>query len=570
MWKKRFIDHCSSSTGQWKDMFRMCEESEGPILRAYLEQLHIGSGYSAWVLAEDLENFLVKYISDDLYERREAWCGGEEGNGFELYRNLFREFEGGSTIVRMGGRKLLNNFGRPQKGEDIQKHFEDWQCLLGKYGADLMANPDECYYRALEVIPAEFEEEIVMKPEIRTMQDIFHYVSRKTTHQRHMAQQRALIQSRLKRSPMSELSPKPKEMNIDDIVARTLAAVQNAKANPRDKGKREKSPGPQPGKFWFKPDCWWCGADGHQKRDCNLYKKMLADNGGTRPKGLKGAFEKARDAWNKDHPRDRDNRNRSKSPRSMKPLISDDDYSDSDDSESDLAPIGCLPCTNVFGLRCLPYDDADDHIEEENDEPAHVTWKRENDAIDKRLAAERPIICCGYEPDTQNLDGNLDDNSHSNSLDRELVVDDIDEIIQLFALPSDAPTTQFAVPDSEDLEDGEMYAMMDSGAGCHAAWAKKAFARHKRRKGKQVRRCVLADGTPMESEDVVDVKVDIEGETHVIEFDDLPVECPIISVRKIVHKGNKVVFKKKGGYILNIKTGKKLHCVESTACISSR
>ena len=51
----------------------------------------------------------------------------------------------------------------------------------------------------------------------------------------------------------------------------------------------------------------------------------------------------------------------------------------------------------------------------------------------------------------------------------------------------------------------------------------------------------------MESEDVVDVKVDIEGETHVIEFDDLPVECPIISVRKIVHKGNKVVFKRKGG-----------------------
>ena len=112
-----------------------------------------------------------------------------------------------------------------------------------------------------------------MKPEIRTMQDIFHYVSTKTTHQKHMAQQRALIQSRVRRSPMSELSPKPKEINIDDIVAKTLAAVQNAKANPRDKGRREKSPGPQPGKCWFKPDCWWCGADGHQKRDCNLYKQ---------------------------------------------------------------------------------------------------------------------------------------------------------------------------------------------------------------------------------------------------------------------------------------------------------
>ena len=66
----------------------------------------------------------------------------------------------------------------------------------------------------------------------------------------------------------------------------------------------------------------------------------------------------------------------------------------------------------------------------------------------------------------------------------------------------------------------------------------------------------------MESEDVVDVKVGIEGETHVIEFDHLPVECPIISVKMVVHKGNKVVFKNKGGYVLNITPGKKLHLVE--------
>ena len=76
-------------------------------------------------MAEDLENLIVKYLSDDIYERREAWCGREDGNGLELYRNLFRELEGGSTLVRMGGRKLLNSYGRPQKGDDIQKHFED-------------------------------------------------------------------------------------------------------------------------------------------------------------------------------------------------------------------------------------------------------------------------------------------------------------------------------------------------------------------------------------------------------------------------------------------------------------
>ena len=74
---KRFIDHCTSSTGKWKDIFKMCEESSGAITRSYLESLHIGSGYSAWALAEDLDNFIVKYLSDDIYERREAWSGGE-------------------------------------------------------------------------------------------------------------------------------------------------------------------------------------------------------------------------------------------------------------------------------------------------------------------------------------------------------------------------------------------------------------------------------------------------------------------------------------------------------------
>ena len=66
----------------------------------------------------------------------------------------------------------------------------------------------------------------------------------------------------------------------------------------------------------------------------------------------------------------------------------------------------------------------------------------------------------------------------------------------------------------------------------------------------------------MESSEIVDVLVDIDGESHSIEFDDLPVECPIISVRKIVRKGNKVVFQEKGGYILNETTQKRLHFTE--------
>ena len=45
-------------------------------------------------------------------------------------------------------------------------------------------------------------------------------------------------------------------------------------------------------------------------------------------------------------------------------------------------------------------------------------------------------------------------------------------------------------------------------------------------------------------------------------FDDLPVECPIISVRKMVRRGNQVVFQEKGGYIVNEATWRRLTFTE--------
>ena len=82
--------------------------------------------------------------------------------------------------------------------------------------------------------------------------------------------------------------------------------------------------------------------------------------------------------------------------------------------------------------------------------------------------------------------------------------------------------------------------MMDSGAGCHAADAKKEFPNRRRPKGKHVKTCVLANGAPIKADGVVDVKTGIQGQNNEIEFDDLPVQCPIINVGKIFHKGGYV------------------------------
>lgn len=221
------------------------------------------------------------------------------------------------------------------QGEDIQKHFEDWQILLNKYYADLLSISEECFYRALEVIPQEFEDEIVMRPEIRTQTDVYQFVTTKTTHQKHLAQQRALIQSWSRRAPMSELSTKTSDISIDDIVAKTIAALQKQNSKKEEKP-RARSTGPSPGKFLLKP---WASEKGLRPLQENAGRKW-----GDSTKGGKGAFEKAKEAWLKE------NRPRSKSPKSLKPMLSEDSPAESDD-EADLHPLGSMRCTTVFELR---------------------------------------------------------------------------------------------------------------------------------------------------------------------------------------------------------------------------
>ena len=74
-----------------------------------------------WDLATDLETFIIKYVSEGLYGKRYKWTKGEEGNGFELFRALFKEYEGGHALVKLGGRKLCNNYAKCTLRDDVDQ-----------------------------------------------------------------------------------------------------------------------------------------------------------------------------------------------------------------------------------------------------------------------------------------------------------------------------------------------------------------------------------------------------------------------------------------------------------------
>ena len=65
---------------------------------------------------------MIKYVSEGLYGKRYKWTNGEEGNGFELYRALFKEYEGSHALVKLGGRKLFNSYGKCTLRADVDEH----------------------------------------------------------------------------------------------------------------------------------------------------------------------------------------------------------------------------------------------------------------------------------------------------------------------------------------------------------------------------------------------------------------------------------------------------------------
>ena len=55
-WKSKIIDHLCESTGRWRELLKRAQESEGPITKKYLQDIHMGLGENTWTIAEDLEN----------------------------------------------------------------------------------------------------------------------------------------------------------------------------------------------------------------------------------------------------------------------------------------------------------------------------------------------------------------------------------------------------------------------------------------------------------------------------------------------------------------------------------
>ena len=121
-------------------------------------------------------------------------------------------------------------------------------------------------------------------------------------------------------------------------------------------------------------------------------------------------------------------------------------------------------------------------------------------------------------------------------------------------------------PSESELGPDEIWCIVDSGSGVHGGEKGLHFPKYKVQPNHASRNghtCIAACGTTMKRRGECRVNALICGEVHRIAFDDIDVDTPVLSVRKMVRNGNYVKMQKGGGYIKNAASE---HSEESNSC----
>ena len=138
-WSDRVKDHCKETNCGYGFIFNLIEAQKTRISNSNLSMGKLDDGTEVdfkW-LSQHLWVFIGKNIDNDLHGRRLALTQNEQDNGFELWRALYVENEGGAEQVQLGGMSNLHSFPQCPRIDDLQHWLGQWQMTRQKYGADL-------------------------------------------------------------------------------------------------------------------------------------------------------------------------------------------------------------------------------------------------------------------------------------------------------------------------------------------------------------------------------------------------------------------------------------------------
>ena len=150
------VDHMCRSNQCWRHVLDFIQTGTNPVTEAWLRNENI-DGVNAWELSVMFESFIIDLLPKNMYHRRTQICGGEFGNGFELWRRLYLEFQGGDDAVQFGGMRRLQEFPKCENTAKLSEHLDDWLEVLSTYGTELESCPRLLRNMVLGMIPKVLE-----------------------------------------------------------------------------------------------------------------------------------------------------------------------------------------------------------------------------------------------------------------------------------------------------------------------------------------------------------------------------------------------------------------------------
>ena len=568
-WADRIMDHLARGNSYWRTLLKSLQACTLNIQRSWLEGQWV-QGVCGWDLSEKLENFIMTYVGDSLYSRRIQLAGGEAqaGNGFEIWRKLYQEHHGGAEAVKLGGIRRLQEWPKCSNINNLNQHLDAWKECLETHNQELLNAPNVLRSMIMGIIPNDYEDEILVRPEIQSWEQIIEFCQRRTAYKRQKMLSEMTrrghdgkinsLQSDNDEEAIPSWAKKMFAMQINNSAPpppAPVAAQRPSRAEREDStaALRAGSPGGRRAfnaKFRF-AGCWHCGDKGHSRKanpakgiaGCPKFEKLKQLHGGKTPEGYKGAYEKARDlAWEKAQSKKAD----------KKVNHLDDDQPDRDDddedSRSDVEDSNemCLALTSSPGGPNFEHANPFQELAEEDldDEMiAHFASWAHKVRIDQQPRGPEPV-----PKKTLHIASlkELDDQMKSNP--------------RLAALPTSSKGLQRKLrklaEKKFDLADDEMLALVDTGSNIHAADVETHFPDYvdsvrETAASRRGHSATAAGGQKLFNLGRFVVHGHTDGQDVRIPFNNMKVKLPILSVREMMSKGSRMTLTETGGIIEN-------------------
>ena len=140
LWANKLAGHMGKVCSAWKPILQWIAKTDEDLSFARLCKENLGPyNEPADDLAVKLEQLLVDWLPDSLYNRRDQLCGGEgqQHNGFMMWRRLHRDNFGGDIHINIAGIDVLREYPNCSKLSEPSNHLDGWRDLYDRYGKEL-------------------------------------------------------------------------------------------------------------------------------------------------------------------------------------------------------------------------------------------------------------------------------------------------------------------------------------------------------------------------------------------------------------------------------------------------